>query len=603
MTDTTLNSYAATVASGERRRKRAVLYLRVSTPGQVNTDYNPEGISIPAQREAGLRKAESLESDVVREFVEPGRSATSIDKRPSFQEMIAWVKAQKDIDYVIVYHFNRVFRDSVDAGITKRDLKKYSTRIVSTILDMGETPESAMVETILHAVDQYQSQASGADIAYKMGQKAKNGGTIGRAPLGYLNVFDHFEDRQIRTVDFDPIRAPLVKQAFELYASDRYTLADLSDELYDRGLITKATARHPSQPVSISKLSQMLRDRYYIGYLTYKGQEVKGRHQPLIDDDLFDRVQTILKSRTEAQERRRVHHHYLKGSLFCGRCHRAGRTSRMLIQRTKNRWGTEYLYFFCASKRDKKQTTCPTPHVSVQHVEELVEQHYATVRFDPGFAAEVRAQLTTMLNDDNAASRLFHQQLTKELQALDVQESNLLDLSDGDLPDSAAAKIKRKLHDIDRRRQHLTERLGTTNDELSVSAQLIETCLTLLADPQELYRRCDDHQRRLLNQALFHAFYIEDDEISDSDLKEPFAQLHDLQRRRARVVSRDVDEARNGSRAASRWEDDPASNELQALLPGIDLARGCSKAPNVELRGIEPLTFSMRTGGHKITEG
>src|SRR5436190_7619691 len=141
----TLNTTVRKRAVGEA--KRAVLYLRVSTPGQVNTDYNPEGISIPAQREAAKRKAESLDADIVREFVEPGRTATSIGKRPRFQEMVAWVKSQKDIDYVIVYHFNRVFRDAVDAGITKRDLKKVGTRIVSTILDMGESPESAMVET------------------------------------------------------------------------------------------------------------------------------------------------------------------------------------------------------------------------------------------------------------------------------------------------------------------------------------------------------------------------------------------------------------------------------------------------------------------------
>jgi site-specific DNA recombinase len=104
--------------------------------------------------------------------VEPGRTATNIDKRPVFQEMLAWVKAQKDVDYIIVYHFNRIFRN-IDAAITKRDLSKMGVRIVSTVLDMGETPESQMVETIIHAVDQYQSQASGADIAYKMDQKAK----------------------------------------------------------------------------------------------------------------------------------------------------------------------------------------------------------------------------------------------------------------------------------------------------------------------------------------------------------------------------------------------------------------------------------------------
>src|ERR1700756_5664952 len=102
MKQTTLNTHL-TASIG--RRKRAVLYLRVSTPGQVHTDYNPEGISIPAQREAGTHKADALDPDVVKEFIEPGRTATTIDKRPVFQEMMAWLKAHKDVDYIIVYHF------------------------------------------------------------------------------------------------------------------------------------------------------------------------------------------------------------------------------------------------------------------------------------------------------------------------------------------------------------------------------------------------------------------------------------------------------------------------------------------------------------------
>ena len=64
------------------RPKRAVVYLRVSTPSQVNTDYNPEGISLPAQRDACVPKVASLGAELMQEFIEPGRSATSIDQRP-----------------------------------------------------------------------------------------------------------------------------------------------------------------------------------------------------------------------------------------------------------------------------------------------------------------------------------------------------------------------------------------------------------------------------------------------------------------------------------------------------------------------------------------
>ena len=132
----------APVAARKARVARAVTYLRVSTPSQVNTDFNPEGISIPAQRDAVQRKASSLGAEMVREFVEPGRTATSIDKRPVFQEAIGFIKADGDIDYLIVYHFNRVFRDSVDAGVTKRELAKVGTRIVSTIIDIGAETRS-----------------------------------------------------------------------------------------------------------------------------------------------------------------------------------------------------------------------------------------------------------------------------------------------------------------------------------------------------------------------------------------------------------------------------------------------------------------------------
>lgn len=79
-----------------------------------------------------------------------------------------------------------------------------------------------------------------------------------------------------------------------------------------------------TQRVSISKLARMLRDRYYLGYITYDGEELPGRHEALIDPHLFDRVQAILDARTTSGERRRVHHHYLKGTLYCGHCHQAG---------------------------------------------------------------------------------------------------------------------------------------------------------------------------------------------------------------------------------------------------------------------------------------
>lgn len=554
---------------------RAVIYLRVSSAGQVKTDYDPEGISIPAQRRACQRKAEQLGLAIIDEYIEPGRSATEMTKRVAFQQMLTRVRHERDVDVIIVYKLSRMARNRLDDAIVMADLRKRGVSLISATESIDDSPVGQLMHGILATFNEYQSRESGADIAYKMSAKARNGGTIGRAPLGYLNVLDRFDGREIRTIAPDPERAPFVQLAFELYATGDYTLDDLSGELYDRGLRTRPTARHPAKQVSINKLSQLLRDRYYIGFVTYKGEEIKGRHKPLIDEDLFERVQDLIESRATAGERRRVHHHYLKGSVFCGRCKREGVAQRLILQHATNRHGSLYVYMFCRRKQDG---SCDSPHINVIRIEEAVEAHYASLRFSPGFITDVRAHIAESINAEEASARLLHKQLTTELQGLDAREENLIDLAaDGTLPQ---AKIKARLRDIERQRRHLAERLGQTNEDLSDSARLIDACLKLLENPQELYRRCDDEQRRLLNQALFYGLYVEDERIADHDLKEPFARLHAVQRSRRLMYDDKPDpgstprcttaQPQNAIRAVPSEGDGPDStNGVEVLLRAV----------------------------------
>ena len=81
-------------------------------------------------------------------------------------------------------------------------------------------------------------------------QKAKNGGTPGRVPLGYLNV-RHIENGcEVRTVEVDPERGPLMAWAFEAYATGDWTIRRLLAELTRRGLTTEPGPRTPGKPLS-----------------------------------------------------------------------------------------------------------------------------------------------------------------------------------------------------------------------------------------------------------------------------------------------------------------------------------------------------------------
>ncbi|MBP2320517.1 DNA invertase Pin-like site-specific DNA recombinase [Kibdelosporangium banguiense] len=312
----------------------------------------------------------------MEEYVEPGRSATEMSKRAAFQRLLARIRNSGDIDHVIVYKLSRLARNRVDDAIVMADLRQHGVTLISATESVDDTPVGQLMHGILATFNEYQSRESGADIAYKMGQKARNGGTIGRARLGYLNHIDRTDGREIRTVIVDPERAPLVRLGFELFAAGNLTIEQLSDKLCQRGLRTRPTTRYPPQRVSVSKLSRMLRDRYYLGYVAYSGEEFPGRHEPLIDQVLFERVQVVLKARTATTERRRVHHHYLKGILHCGHCHQTGTTGRMIIQHTVTRRGDEYTYFFC---RNRQQGICPAPYINVTVAEKAVERYYTAI--------------------------------------------------------------------------------------------------------------------------------------------------------------------------------------------------------------------------------
>ena len=488
----------------EQDKPTAVLYLRVSTPSQVKTDYDPEGISIPAQREACLRKAAQLGVQIVDEYIEPGRTATSMDKRPAFQAMLERIRVQRDINYVIVYKLSRMNRNRLDDAFVLSRLRKYQATLVSATESIDETPVGQLMHGILAAFNEYRSAEDGADIRYKMGEKAKRGGTLGRAKLGYTNVRERYEGREVRTVIIDKERAPFVTLAFELYATGQYSLERLADELTARGLRTRP-GRYPAGPVSDSKLGTLLRDRYYLGVVIYQGVEYPGRHPSLVSQEVFDRVQVILDASGVSGERRRTHDHYLKGTLWCDRCRAQGRRHRLIITKATGQRGTDYFYFLC---RGRQEHQCDLPYLPMEHVEQTVLDYWATKRLPEDFVARVRANLTSVLDELTASLRLVHNQLTAELARLDRQEENLIDLAaDGT---ETTDRIRTRLTRLQAERKSIQNRLATSDERITCGAEVLEIQLDLLQHPQDLYQ-LNDHGRRLLNQATFEELLVDQD--------------------------------------------------------------------------------------------
>lgn len=161
------------------------------------------------------------------------------------------------------------------------------------------------------------------------------------APIGYINN----GGGQLKTID--PISGPLVKKAFQLYASGKYNLHLLTSTMKELGL-----RNTNGNPICLSSISTILNNPFYAGVLKVKGKTFQGMHEPLVSSTLFTEVQNILNGKTNSKIYK--HDFLFRRFVKCADC------GYSLIGETQK----GHIYYRCHSR------DCPTTAVR----EELIEK-------------------------------------------------------------------------------------------------------------------------------------------------------------------------------------------------------------------------------------
>jgi site-specific DNA recombinase len=563
--------------------KRAVIYLRVSSAGQVNTDYDPEGLSLPAQRQACQRYAERLGAVVIREYVEPGVSGGSLVKRAAFRRMIQETGELRDVDYVIVWSVARWAREQEDHWVARGMVNRAGAKLLSVKEPIGEdTSHGIMLEGVMAAVAASRRIEISEEVKRGIKRKIEVGGTHGRAPIGYLNVREPLpQGGEVRTVIIDTERGPLVVWAFETYATGLYSLNDIAMLLEARGLRSHGNRRHSPQPLNLARVHELLLNPYYAGFIRHKGHIYEGRHEPLISHELFDKVQAVIASHRQSGERDRKHQHYLKGTIRCGTC-----GCRLVYSRNKGNGG-HYEYFVCPRNQ---RGECPQGYQPVDLVESAVEDHYATVPFSETEREEIRQSITADLNERATTAQQEIDRCQGVLQEVKEQERKLLhmhyqDRISGELFDDEQARIRRERQDA----EALIARLNLRYDDIATTLDL--ALETLNEDLHDLYHRGDDTIRRLINQAIFKALFICDETITQADLAEPFAELRALHNAIRGIPDSTPDPMPTGASADAAPKDAKGPVPLGEREP-FDV--GSISNVMVEPAGIEPATSCLQ---------
>ncbi len=485
--------------------KRAVIYLRVSTTRQASKGDAAEGYSIPQQREYCYRKAQELGAEVVEEFVDRGASARSVD-RPELQQMLSWLKDSRELegngaDLVIVHKIDRLARNRADDVEIIAAIKQAGAELVSVSEHIDDTPGGKLMHGIMASLAEYYSANLSSEAKKGMAQKAKNGGTHGLAPIGYINTLERIAGRDIRSVAIDEERAHHIVWAYETYATGQWSISQIRNELEVRGLLSRETIKHRGTPLSDAQVHRLLKSPYYRGRILYRGEDLEGAHTPLIDDLTWFKVQALLSSRRISGDRSWRHTHHLKGLLVCGRC-----GSRMGYGPSSSR-GNTYHYFFCLGRHTKK-TNCKMPYVEESKVEEdvlrIINRQVRISKEDVEVGGKLaHEQLDQELGDDSRAA----EHATKRIKQLERDKQKLIDAY---LADAIAIEdVKPRQEEMSREIATLKARQADYGRDAEVLHKRLDEVIEMAHSAAQLYKAADGTAKQALLRLLFSALKVE----------------------------------------------------------------------------------------------
>ncbi len=541
---TTTTDQPASVLLSAETTKRAFVYLRVSSEGQVNTGYSADGLSIDAQREAATDKAGQLDAEIAAEFSDPGRSAfVELHKRTGFLTMLDELKRRNEhastrVDFVIVWALNRWARNTQDHFRTHDLVRQAGARLISITEPMvgDDTPESFWMEGMMAVTNQYESMKTGRNVRGGLYQKAKVGGSYGGRRLGYVKSVEQLPDgRQVSTPALDPDRHHFMTLAFQLYASGEYSISQLVAELYRAGLRSYPTRRYPEGKVGTAALQRLLRNPYYTGQLVYKRgtpdeQVFDGRHPQLIDQVTFDLVQTRLDEKRVAGERPQKRCHYLRGSVFCGDC-----GHRLVYGFSRGKSGQRYPYFFCVSRTRGSDCAMHTS-INPKFIEQAIQRYYIErpVQLTPEQVQRRTAAIEALVAVSQQAVTQVKEAKVRLIRALEAKQDALVDMRFTEKSVSASV-FKRKQATLDDELDAAHASLAETEGALLLNSEHLRVALELAEDVAGVYRAGAEQLKRSYNQAFFRKLYVlpEWDEdagqmvvrVTGAELTEPYALL------------------------------------------------------------------------------
>ena len=525
----------------KQRAKKAIILARVSTEEQARDDHH----SIPAQlknlREYCVGKA--LEVIAEYEFDE----SASRDRRKKFEAAIKEVETSEEPIAITVDKVDRLqrgFKETVRFDELRKE-GKVELHFVSQglVIWKNSAPHELMIWDMLVTMARGYVLQISANVKRSLKYKLEQGQYPGYVPTGYINkVVKIGEDSVDHKIIPDSEKALLIKKAFELYSTDKYSLSDLSIIMARAGLRIKQrrvrvggkmVEREP-RPLSKQELNWILRNPFYIGRFRYKDPETgevrvwdnKDTYQPIISKRLFKKVQNILDRKSQSVSK--FEFYKFRGLVTCGFCGCKLTPEDMWRNyKDKEKVKGKYIYYRCTSGkksidpnwyeklgtrhsgvvRNKKgeivRVSCPQRYWKEEEIEEDIKKILGVLHYDEKVFERIRKALRSDFEQRMELTEAQVKSLNKEKTEKEQLKRELIRSMAREKDSELKIEFKKEYEAVKEELNKIEEDISFYEKAMEIDADKIVDTMIMLSDLKQQYEKLDDEKKRELVMLCF----------------------------------------------------------------------------------------------------
>jgi site-specific DNA recombinase len=349
--------------TGKSKQVRCAIYTRVSTAQGLEQDFN----SLHAQYDASqayIRSQQHAGWTMVRSKYDDGGFSGGNTDRPALQRLLEDVRAGK-IDIIVVYKVDRLTRSLADFAKLVELFDQHGVSFVSVTQQFNTTTSMGRLTlNVLLSFAQFEREVTSERIRDKVAASKRKGLWVGgMAPLGYDT-----KDRRITVNDAEADRVRTIFQGYLNLGSLNRLMADLRI----RDIVTKVRTLKTGEtvggiPFTRGSLAHLLRNRFYIGEVVFKGETLSGEQPAIVDRDLFESVQSTLDEQVNNHNVSRTKSEaLLLGRIYDDRGHR-------MTPSHVRKGGTKYRYYISSALLQGRASQAGTvSRIPAHEVEALV---------------------------------------------------------------------------------------------------------------------------------------------------------------------------------------------------------------------------------------